>query len=346
MSERRQNQAVRALRDAAVTWHVRLQSDAAVEADWLGFEAWLAEPGARQAYDAIDQLWADLDLDRDALASALQQPTAPARPYMRSGRGSHPGRPGRTAPTSKTWAAMAGAAAAAAAAAFVVVAIQPGSDATHWTVYATPKGASRTVTLADGTVMALNGGSSVKVSLEPGRRRVVMGDAEAAFDVAKDAKRPFLIQAGDDQVRVVGTRFDVLRHDGRVVVTVEHGVVEVRQAMGGDTRPVARLVAGQQYLHRAGMTQASVRTVDPSDALAWRRGRLIYRDSELADVVSDLNRYFATPLRVAPGAAGLRFSGVLAVDSQGKVLRRLEALMPVKAASENGAVVLRRRGGV
>ncbi|WP_293901664.1 DUF4880 domain-containing protein [Phenylobacterium sp.] len=49
-------------RDQAVAWHVRLASDAAEDAHWLAFEAWLARSAAhRAAYDAVEAVWQALD---------------------------------------------------------------------------------------------------------------------------------------------------------------------------------------------------------------------------------------------------------------------------------------------
>jgi transmembrane sensor len=65
------------------------------------------------------------------------------------------------------------------------------------------------------------------VRLEKDARRVTVHDGQALFDVAHDSARPFLITAGDETVRVVGTKFDVRRRDGQLTVTVLRGLVEV-----------------------------------------------------------------------------------------------------------------------
>src|SRR6202008_4285211 len=60
-----------AVRERAVAWHVRLGSDEAGDTDWLDFESWLAEdPVHLRAYEAVEQLWSDLD----ALAPAAAAP--------------------------------------------------------------------------------------------------------------------------------------------------------------------------------------------------------------------------------------------------------------------------------
>jgi transmembrane sensor len=165
------------------------------------------------------------------------------------------------------------------------------------------------------------------------------------FDVAPDAARPFLIAVGDRTVRVVGTRFDVRRRAGLLSVAVERGVVEVRpaDAMGADAAGRAfRLHPGQRLDHVEGAASVQVSAADPAQVASWKTGRLIYRDQPLSEVVADLNRQFATPIVLADPALGhARVSGVLVLDNQAAVIRRLALLAPIKALPSGQAVLLR-----
>ena len=156
-----------------------------------------------------------------------------------------------------------------------------------------------------------------------------MADAEAVFDVAHDPSRPFLIQASDRQIRVVGTNFNVLNHNGDVRVTVRRGIVEVRPADQPKSAPIARLTAGQGLSHRVGQVGDRVAADDPEVAFAWTEGRLIFRDQPLEDVASVLNRYADTPIVVAPDAREVRVTAVLTLDREDAMLRRLSEFLPV-----------------
>ena len=171
-----------------------------------------------------------------------------------------------------------------------------------------------------------------------------MADAEAVFDVAHDAARPFLITVGDRQVRVVGTEFNLRHRDGRVALTVRRGVVEVRPADAPQAEPT-RVTVGQQLAHVEGEPLQTLTAAEPDIAFAWTNGQLIYRDRPLAEVAGDLSRRFATPVRVAdPQTAALRFTGVLVTDREADVLRRLEAFAPVRIERTADAVILHRKG--
>jgi transmembrane sensor len=199
------------------------------------------------------------------------------------------------------------------------------------------------VTLADGTHITLNGASRLSASLGRRERRVVMADAEAVFDVAKDPGRPFYIDAGDREIRVVGTEFNVLHHAGEVRVTVRRGVVEVRPADEPQAPPVARLVKGQALAHREGQPRDVVSAADPDAALAWTEGRLVFQGERLADVATTLNRYVRTPIEVAPEVRDTPVRATLVIGPEADMLASLGAFLPVQSQRRGDRVYVSLR---
>lgn len=297
------------VRDQAVAWHVRLSSDDADGDDWLAFEAWLADsPEHLAAYEAVEQVWSDLDQVTLAPTVVTLKPRVARRPLP--------------------W--LGAIAASLIAVIFLGTMLWTGMPRTQ--TLETAAGQRQVFALADGSHITLNGGSRLTARMGRSERRVVMADAgEAVFDVAKDPGRPFLIEAGDREIRVVGTEFNVLRHGGVVRVTVRRGVVEVRPAGTPQAQPIARLRAGQALSHRAGGVEDVVTAADPDAVLAWTEGRLVFRGEPLGEVVATLNRYVKTPITVAPDAAGLPVTATLAVGGEDAMLQSLSAFLPVQA---------------
>ena len=159
-------------------------------------------------------------------------------------------------------------------------------------------------------------------------RQATVVSGEALFDVAHDPTRPFTTAVGDEQVRDIGTVFNVRQDGDRLTVTVLSGLVEVTPRIGSATR----LGQGDELKRRVGLQDASLIKVDTQDIAGWRSGRLVYRDQPLSAVIADLNRYLTVPIRADDEAGALRFSGVLQLDREDVMVGRLERLLPVRAA--------------
>lgn len=321
-----------ARREDAAAWVVRLEAGDLGDAEAVSFDAWLtASPENGAAFDAalaVSQTYAH---EAGQVDRALAFRRARSAPVDR-----------RTALGFGVGGFGVGGLGAVAAAAVLAVVVAPQLAGPQTESYATAKGERRTVALADGSTIEMNGGAALSVTLGRQGREVVLHKGQALFDVAHAPQRPFDILAGDRQIRVVGTRFDVRRLEGRLSVTVARGAVEVHPAANTSGRAY-RLRPGQKLDHIEGADQTRVAAADPAEVLAWRTGRLVYRDQPLSVVVADLNQQFATPIRVAdPALAATTFSGVLILDDQDAVIRRLALLVPIRTVRSDAEVVLRR----
>lgn len=173
--------------------------------------------------------------------------------------------------------------------------------------YGTQDIEQKVVRLTDGSRVHLNVDSQVKVAFRDGERRLTLTRGEAFFDVAHDARRPFIVVVDGIQVRALGTKFDVRRRDGGVQVTLLQGSVRVSpgQAQGA---PVV-LQPNQQALLTRG---AAIRTaaVDATRTTSWTTGRLVFRDTPLAAAVAEVNRYSAQKVELtAPNLGAQPVSG-------------------------------------
>ncbi|MFC3199980.1 FecR family protein [Parapedobacter deserti] len=88
--------------------------------------------------------------------------------------------------------------------------------------------ATRTDTLADGSVITLNRFANLRFAQHPfkGKREVDLRSGEAYFEVKPNKNKPFVIQSGQVTVTVVGTSFHVRRNGNETQVTVESGKVK------------------------------------------------------------------------------------------------------------------------
>ncbi|MBU59572.1 MAG: hypothetical protein CL543_11880 [Alcanivorax sp.] len=222
------------------------------------------------------------------------------------------------------------------AAVAVLLVVAAGLPWSVWTADArTGAGEQRTLTLADGSRVTLNGRSAINIDVTGDHRRVEVVRGEALFQVAKDRAHPFLGRADDARVRVTGTRFEVRHRDGVTRLTVAEGSV-----VAGDGRRERTLTADQQVHWRDGRI-GPVAAVDADAVLAWARGRLVFRDRPLGELLTDLRPYHPDRLVLLnDDLAGRRVSGTFATDEPEAVLSALTQTLPVRALRLPGVVVL------
>jgi transmembrane sensor len=281
---------------AALEWIIR-QRDPNFD-DWDGFTAWLeADPRHADVY----QVMAVADADMTLLLASTARP----HPVAANDAGS---------PVRRWW--IGGAIAAALVAAIGIAMLLPRAD--PWTVE-TAAGERRSIALADGSRIVLNGGT--RIILDHGDPRIAtLETGEAMFIVHHDADRPFEVKAGETRLVDIGTAFNVMRDGERLDVAVSEGAV-----LYNPDGEAARIDAGHMLRVVESADRFELVPVDSDAVAAWRDGRLVYDGQPLSVVAADLARYYGVRVAVTPALAKRRFRGVLTLPRQ----RDIAALAPV-----------------
>lgn len=295
----------------AASWFARNHADTD-RADRKAFAAWQAEPAHARAYAEFEQLWADL-----AQLQQLNKPVAlpPRKPSV--------------------WR-PALAVAAALICAVLATHIGAPRELYHSQVAAHAKG-MRTFNLPDGSTLYVNANTQLRVDFSAHQRIVHLDKGQLYIEVAPDKERPLYVQAGEANVRVVGTGFDVRRSQQQLVVSVAHGQV----AFAPDAKNPVTLLGAQQratYSYAKGTLQQQ--TLNDQEVADWRSGHLSFRNRELASLIDELSLYRPqAPLQVSQAVAQLKVSGNLDVNDPDALLNALPALLPVKTVASADGVV-------
>ena len=237
-----------------------------------------------------------------------------------------------------------GVALAGAAVSVLLMVIQPSRTSD---TYATNVGELRTVILEDGTRVSLNTSTRVRVALASAQRTVSVDEGEALFEVARDARRPFVVRVADREVVALGTVFSVRLTPTNEIgsnaldVTLIEGQVSVRAGSGAsdktaETRSVLltpgdRLRVTEPGGRAAKGLQRVTMQIDrpPVDQLmAWRRNEAVFDDVPLSDAVAEMNRYSRQPIALVGDDSfkGLRISGLFRTGDNVAFARAVAAL--------------------
>lgn len=191
----------------------------------------------------------------------------------------------------------------------------------------TPRGGQYRVLLPDGTIVWLNAASSLSYpsQFSATERRVHL-TGEAYFEVAKTRPRPipFFISTTDQEIKVLGTSFNVDAYDqNRNTTTLLTGSVKVTGLSSGQkTDHQQVLTAGQQI--RWNGIEMQLTQVDPERAVAWKNGKFTFDGENIKEIMDDIARWYDVDVEYKGDLSKANFKGSMSkYDTVKEVLRKL-----------------------
>jgi len=232
--------------------------------------------------------------------------------------------------------------AAALAAGMAAMAAAAGLLYWHTSGVTTAIGEQRAITLDDGTRITLNTASRIIIRFDTQRRAVELKRGEALFDVGKDPTRPFVVLAGHEEIRALGTAF-LVRDDADLSVTLMEGRISVTPAAVEGAAALAKPIALSPGERLTFPGTGSPRIDKPvlSAVTAWRGGHVELRNTPLSDAVREMNRYSSTKLVVRHAAASTTaVTGVFRAGDSRSFARAVADTFGMQVLEERGEIVL------
>ena len=152
----------------------------------------------------------------------------------------------------------------------------------------TPASTTTSLTLSDGTEVLLSANSRLEYEkVFTGEKREVTLVGEARFNVAKDAKRPFIVRTERIQTQVLGTVFDVKAYPQATPdVTLYEGRVEV--SLNG-TSPRLMKPGEQASLNKKGELKLAKASATQGK---WTEGEFAFDNRELITVMQEIGSWY------------------------------------------------------
>ncbi|MBD3631124.1 FecR family protein [Cyclobacterium sp.] len=159
-------------------------------------------------------------------------------------------------------------------------------------VFNNPPGVKSSISLADGTRVMLNAGSSL--SYEENRFKAVRDvflEGEAFFEVAHDPNRPFTVNAGGVKTTALGTSFNIMAYkDEKQMVSLLTGKVSIELPNSSNEKillaPKEAISIGPDKI------QVSLDKFDEEAILAWTRKTIVFDDTKLAEAIRALENWY------------------------------------------------------
>jgi len=162
----------------------------------------------------------------------------------------------------------------------------------------TPMGRQQQIMLSDGTKVWLNAGSSLRFPTRfSGNQRKVEITGEVYFEVSHNGTRPFIVIAGKEEIKVLGTHFNVNAYadEKMVKTTLLEGSVKINDK--------AILRPGEQY------GDGTISKVDADVSVAWVFGYFQYDHADIKTVMRQLSRWYDVEVRYEGKITSETFGG-------------------------------------
>ena len=158
-----------------------------------------------------------------------------------------------------------------------------------------PFGTKSKLVLADGTTVWLNAGSRFAFpSKFNGKKREVILEGEAYFEVAKNAQKPFIVSTDNVNIEVYGTKFNVSAYgsDNLSETVLLEGSVSIWDN-GRFFKDKIQMVPNQKATYDKTGKEIVLRPEpEPERTIAWVEGWYQYTNEKLEVVLKKLERYY------------------------------------------------------
>jgi len=275
--------------DEALHWLIALQEDEDDAVLKARFESWLsASADNRHAWEECRHVWDTLG----AVGPNREKPSTASTVRKNRSTGRH------------LLAGLAGAMAICLA-----VVLQPAVSLWLSADYATGVAQTREIRLEDGSTVYLGADSAISVSFEATSRNIALLTGEAYFDVTPNPARPFKVETGSIETKVLGTAFNVRRSGTGVNVSVNHGRVAVSNEEVAENLNTP-LAAGD-WVNVTWDGKVERGNDAPELAGGWRTGMHVVKDRPVTEVIDEIRRHYkGTILSTDRQLAALRVTGV------------------------------------
>jgi transmembrane sensor len=203
-----------------------------------------------------------------------------------------------------------------------------------------PNGGQWQVLLPDGTKVWLNSTTSFTYpsSFSGAKERIVHLDGEAYFEVAKDKADPFIVNSVSQEVKVLGTHFNINSYKNEPIVetALAEGSIYVTDLVHKQNR---FLKPGQKSVLAA--NNLSVGPANLEEILAWKNGYFRFNDEQIKSVMRKLSRWYNVDVEYKGELSTDGFNGkVSRYKNISQVLKALEATKTVHFVVEGRRVIV------
>lgn len=198
----------------------------------------------------------------------------------------------------------------------------------------TPYGSKTKLDLPDGSTVWLNDGSTLKFPQQfRAKTRTVYLSGEAYFDIQNNPKKSFLVKTPEINIRVLGTKFNVMAYsdESTVETTVETGKVLIEKAtVQGEVTAITEIGPNQRSVFNISSGEIFTDKVNTEEFTSWKDGKLILRNDPMTETVQKLERWYNVDIElIDPELDHYTYSATIIDESITTLLDYFKIITPI-----------------
>lgn len=206
--------------------------------------------------------------------------------------------------------------------------------------YASVAEQGKEIILPDGSKVVLNANSTISYPAKfASAERKVQLEGEAFFDVTKNPEKPFIIDAEDAEIRVLGTSFNVNASipGSKVEVFVETGLVQLSRKNRQDEKVLINpgdvgILYSDHLLKEKNQNE---------NIIAWKTKEIVFREDNLGEVVQVLNNVYKTNIEFKnPDLLNLKYTSTFRNQEIDSILNVICLTFDLKTETKDHTIYL------
>ncbi len=199
--------------------------------------------------------------------------------------------------------------------------------------------------LPDGSIISYDAKTQMSVAFYNNNRVVTLDKGAAMFEVAKDAKRVFIIHSDKVNIEVVGTKFEVIRSNDATTINVEEGTVKTYyDASWFEKRNEILLSKADSitYVHEGVVSHYA--KINPSKIAIWRDNRINFNQVTLKHAMDEFSKYTTISFAFAtPEIENYVITGEFAFNQMDIFLQTITKLYPLKITKNDQMIEISQK---
>ena len=235
------------------------------------------------------------------------------------------------------------------------------------TTITAPIGSKSKITLADGTKVWLNAGSTIKYNDNFNNKdRNIELIGEGYFDVAKNKALPFIVNTYEIRIMALGTSFNVKAYpdEGSVETTLVSGSLMIKHVKKGKEMLLApnqratyfkkegniylsevesKSIGGkkEEILQKVKGKILHIKKVETDVFTAWKDNRLVFRNESFRSLVVKLERWFDTEINILnEEILDFHFNGTIENETVQDVMEIIKYTLPIQYTIKHNVITI------